>query len=176
MSELGFNSGLGFGGNGYFHMSDQNGTVIRRCYFPRSIKEIGSGYMYLTSGNLQIFYCGEIVDLNNFNADEKVKIYVPSEKYALFKEVLSEYFGGSLLKANVSYCLNYDGNNYYYIDYYESGEKILYIPPEPQRDGYSFGGWFKETNCVNQWNFNVDTLQITKEEQEVKLFAKWIAK
>ena len=125
VSELGFNSGLGFGGNGYFHMSDQNGTVIRRCYFPRSIKEIGSGYMYLTSGNLQIFYCGEIVDLNNFNADEKVKIYVPSEKYALFKEVLSEYFGGSLLKANVSYCLNYDGNNYYYIDYYESGEKIL---------------------------------------------------
>ena len=110
------------------------------------------------------------------NADEKVKIYVPSEKYALFKEVLSEYFGGSLLKANVSYCLNYDGNNYYYIDYYESGEKILYIPPEPQRDGYSFGGWFKETNCVNQWNFNVDTLQITKEEQEVKLYAKWIAK
>ena len=94
VSKLGFNSGLGFGGNGYFHMSDQNGTVIRRCYFPRSIKEIGSGYMYLTSGNLQIFYCGEIVDLNNFNADEKVKIYVPSEKYALFKEVLSEYFGG----------------------------------------------------------------------------------
>lgn len=176
VSKLGFNSGLGFGGNGYFHMSDQNGTVIRRCYFPHTIKEISSGYMYLTSGHLQIFYCGEIVDLNNFNADEKVKIYVPSEKYVLSKEVLSEYFGGSLLKANVSYCLNYDGNNYYYIDYYESGEKILYIPPEPQRDGYSFCGWFKETSCVNQWNFNVDTLQITEEEQEVKLYAKWIAK
>ena len=176
VSKLGFNSGLGFGGNGYFHMSYQNGTVIRRCYFPRSIKEIGSGYMYLTSGNLQIFYCGEIVDLNNFNADEKVKIYVPSEKYALFKEVLSEYFGGGLLKANVSYCLNYDGNNYYYIDYYECGEKIMYIPPEPQRDGYSFGGWFKESDCINEWNFSVDTLQIAEEEQDVKLYAKWIAK
>jgi hypothetical protein len=173
VSKLGFNSGLGFGGNGYFHMSDQNGTVIRRCYFPRSIKEIGSGYMYLTSGNLQIFYCGEIVDLNNFNADEKVKIYVPSEKYALFKEVLSEYFGGGLLKANVSYCLNYDGNNYYYIDYYECGEKIMYIPPEPQRDDYSFVGWFKEADCVNRWDFEVDALQITEEMQEIKLFAKW---
>ena len=52
----------------------------------------------------------------------------------------------------------------------------MYIPPEPQRDGYSFGGWFKETSCVNQWNFNVDTLQIAEEEQEVKLYAKWIAK
>lgn len=176
VSQIGFTSGMGFGGNGYFHMSDQNGTVIRRCYFPHSIKEIGSGYMYLTSGQLQIFYCGEIVDLNNFNAEGKVKIYVPSEKYALFKEVLSEkYFGGSLLKANVSYYLNYGENNYYYIDYYENGEKILYIPPEPQRDGYMFGGWFKEADCVNQWNFDVDTLQIT-EEQDVKLYAKWIAK
>ena len=87
VSELGFNSGLGFGGNGYFHMSDQNGTVIRRCYFPRSIKEIGSGYMYLTSGNLQIFYCGEIVDLNNFNADEKVK------NTSLFHIARKEYHG-----------------------------------------------------------------------------------
>ena len=173
VSKLGFNSGLGFGGNGYFHMSDQNGTVIRRCYFPRSIKEIGSGYMYLTSGNLQIFYCGEIVDLNNFNANEKVKIYVPSEKYALFKEVLSEYFRGSLLKANVSYYLNYAENNYYYIDYYECGEKIMYIPPEPQRDGYSFVGWFKESGCLNRWDFEVDALQITEEMQEIKLFAKW---
>ncbi len=176
VSKIGFASGLGFGGNGYFHMSDQNGTVIRRSYFPCTIKEICSGYMYLTSGDLQIFYCGEIVDLNNFNAEGKVKIYVPSEKYTLFKEVLSEYFGGSLLKANVSYCLNYDENNYYYIDYYENGEKICYIPPIPKRDGFSFGGWFKEPNCVNQWNFNVDTLQITEEEQEVKLYAKWIAK
>ena len=142
VSKIGFASGMGFGGNGYFHMSDQNGTVIRRCYFPRSIKEIGSGYMYLTSGNLQIFYCGEIVDLNNFNASEKVEIYVPSEKYSLFKEVLSEYFRGSLLKANVSYYLNYDEHNYYYIDYYENGEKVVYIPPAPQREGYSFGGWF----------------------------------
>lgn len=174
VTQLGFASGFGFGGNGYFYPRGPEGsTRIKRCYFPRSIKEIGSGYMYLTSGNLQIFYCGEIVDLNNFNADEKVKIYVPSEKYALFKEVLSEYFGGGLLKANVSYCLNYDGNSYYYIDYYENGEKILYIPPEPQRDGYSFVGWFKESGCLNRWDFEVDALQITEEMQEIKLFAKW---
>ena len=80
-----------------------------------------------------------------------------------------------MLKADVSYYLNYDENNYYYIDYYENGEKILYIPPEPQKDGYMFGGWFKEADCVNQWNFDVDTLQIT-EEQDIKLYAKWIAK
>ena len=58
---------------------------------------------------------------------------------------------------------------------YEKGEKILFVPPEPQRDGYLFGGWFKEADCINRWNFDFDTLQITDEEQEVKLYAKWIA-
>ena len=133
--------------------------------------------MYLVSGSLKLFYCGEIIDLGRFHPrDGDGDIYVPAEKYSLFEEVLSEYFNGSLLKANISYYLNYAENNYYYIDYYENGEKILYIPPEPQRDGYLFGGWFKEADCINQWNFDFDILQIEDEEQEVKLYAKWIAK
>ncbi len=177
VSKIGFASGLGFGGNGYFHMSDQNGTVIMRCYFPRTIKEISSDYMKF-AGNLKIFYCGEVIDLIGFDVEfRNVEIYVPAEKYDLFKNVLSEkYFRGSLLKANVSYNLNYDENNYYYIDYYENDEKILYIPPEPQRDGYSFGGWFKESDCINRWDFGTDTLQISEETQEIQLYAKWIVK
>ena len=38
---------------------------------------------------------------------------------------------------------------------------IEFIPPEPQREGYTFGGWYKEKECINEWNFEVD---ITKEE------------
>ena len=179
VSKLGFSSGLGFGGNGYFYTTDQKGgTRIRRCYFPHTIKKVRAGYMSLSGGwETKLFYCGEIIDMGYLDVDgRKIQIYVPVEKYGLFEDVLTEYFRGSLLKANVSYYLNYAENNYYYIDYYENGEKILYIPPEPQRDGYSFGGWFKEADCVNQWNFDFDTLQITDEEQEVKLYAKWIAK
>lgn len=177
VSKLGFASGLGFGGNGYFHKSDQNGTVIRRCYFPRTIKKVSNDYMKF-AGNLKIFYCGEVIDVECFDVEfRNVEIYVPAEKYDLFKNVLSEkYFRGSLLKANVSYHLNYDENNYYYIDYYENGEKICYIPPIPQRDGYSFGGWFKESDCINRWDFGTDTVQISEEAQEIQLYAKWITK
>ena len=32
VSKIGFSSGLGFGGNGYFHSSGESGTVIERCY------------------------------------------------------------------------------------------------------------------------------------------------
>ena len=178
VSKLGYSSGLGFGGNGYFHASGSEGsTKIRRCYFPHTIKKVMSGYMKLSSGwEIKLFYCGEIINIGNLDVQfGYIKIYVPIEKYTLFKGALSEYFSGNLLKANVSYYLNYAENNYYYIDYYEKGEKILYIPPEPQRDGYLFGGWFKEADCINRWNFDFDTLQITDEEQEVKLYAKWIA-
>lgn len=177
VSKIGFSSGLGFGGNGYLETFSENETTIERCYFPHSIKEVRNGYMSLTSGYLKIFYCGEVIDLGHFDAEQKaMEIYVPAEKYELFKNVLSEYYRGSLLKANVSYLLNYNENNYYYVDYYENGEKILYIPPIPQRKGYTFGGWFKEADCINQWNFDIHTLQLSDETQEIKLYAKWIVR
>ena len=176
VSKIGFSSGLGFGGNGYFHSSGESGTVIERCYFPRTIKEVSSDYMKL-AGNLKVFYCGEVIDVACLNTEHRAsEIYVPAEKYDLFKNVLSEqYFSGSLLKANVSYHLNYDENNYYYIDYYENGEKILYIPPIPVREGYTFEGWYKEIDCTNKWDFDNDVLQLTDETQEIKLYAKWIS-
>ena len=122
-----------------------------------------------------MFYCGEVTELWGLDdSGRDMEVYVPAEKYELFKEIQGKYFGGTLLKANVSYYLNYGENNYYYIDYYENGEKIIYIPPIPQRDGYTFGGWFKEAECINQWIFDTDTLQISEEIQEVKLYAKWI--
>ena len=175
VSKLGFNSGMGFGGNGYLTTVSSNGPNIQRCYFPHTITEVRHGYMKLSGEwDTKLFYCGEIIDLGALDSGRRIQIYVSTEKYALFEAVLSKYFSGSLLKANVSYYLNYDENNYYYIDYYENDEKILYMPPEPQRDGYSFGGWFKESDCVNQWNFDTDTLQITEEGQDVKLYAKWV--
>lgn len=186
VSKLGFASGLGFGGNGYFSASEngENRTIIKRCYFPHTIKEVSSDYMSLSGASLKIFYCGELIDLNCLDAQYRdTEIYVPAEKYDLFKNVLSEkYFGGSLLKANVSYHLNYNENNYYYIDYYENGEKILYIPPIPQRDGYTFAGWYKEEACINKCDFDIDVYEEQYDENgqlifnELKLYAKWVEK
>ena len=174
VSKLGFSTGMGFGGNGYLTTFKVGEPKIKRCYFPHTIKKIGSGYI---SSDLKMFYCGAVIDLIGLDVESRnVEIYVPAEKYELFEDVLSKrYFRGSLLKANVSYYLNYAENNYYYIDYYENGEKVVYIPPAPQREEYSFGGWFKESDCINEWDFSVDTVQLTEEVQEVKLYAKWVA-
>ncbi|MCI9031993.1 MAG: InlB B-repeat-containing protein [Clostridia bacterium] len=69
-----------------------------------------------------------------------------------------------------------------------------YIPKDPEREGYTFGGWFKEPECINEWDFEVDILPKEKKEekevhiigetlieevaiyQETILYAKWIQK
>jgi uncharacterized repeat protein (TIGR02543 family) len=52
----------------------------------------------------------------------------------------------------------------------KSGNAITDIPTSPNKDGYTFAGWYKEAECVNTWNFSSD-----KVTSNVTLFAKWTA-
>lgn len=118
--------------------------------------------------------------------------------YELFLDYLDEcknteylygYQGSSIynLLANVSFMYNYDNaedDGYYWVDSYDNG-LIKFIPPEPAREGYTFGGWFIEPECITPWDFGKDK---TKAEIEIKfkdiesynigditfLYAKWI--
>ena len=94
--------------------------------------------------------------------------------------------------ANVSYYLNYEdveGDGYYMIDDCDYGGLIDCAPQDPVRDGYTFGGWYKESECINRWNFENDTLpakmteikvtddgkeEVTTVYQETRLYAKWV--
>ena len=51
----------------------------------------------------------------------------------------------------------------------ETGNKII-EPTEPARTGYTFGGWYKETSCINAWDFENDTVS-----EPITLYAKWTA-
>ena len=90
-------------------------------------------------------------------------------------------------RANVSYFYNYnieENYGYYWIDDWDYGSKIEFIPPDPEREGYIFGGWYKEPECINEWDFETDVLPEERTEinedgeeeivyQETKLYAKW---
>ncbi len=88
-----------------------------------------------------------------------------------------------ICKANTAYMFNYadaPNDGYFFIQDFEYGETIEDTPYIPLRDGYIFGGWYKEVACINKWDFEKDTLPQTKynengEEvyQETKLYAKW---
>ena len=49
----------------------------------------------------------------------------------------------------------------------EHGGKVT-EPTAPTKEGYTFGGWYKESGCTSAWNFNTDTVTA-----DVTLYAKW---
>ena len=49
------------------------------------------------------------------------------------------------------------------------GEKVT-EPADPTRDGFDFGGWFKEAACTNAWDFDADAVK-----GATTLYAKWTA-
>jgi uncharacterized repeat protein (TIGR02543 family) len=149
-------------------------------------------YAQIGSENLRkIFFMSDVAVIHNaWMVGDGIQ-YCPNLEglfYISKKEYISanEYYELPFVKnpANLSYFYNYDNapnDNYYWIDNYAYGGKIEFIPPVPTRAGYTFGGWYKESECINKWNFEVDTLPnaIYGEDnfelyQETRLYAKWI--
>jgi len=47
------------------------------------------------------------------------------------------------------------------------GGKVT-MPPAMTKDGYIFGGWYKEADCINQWNFAYEQVS-----GNITLYARW---
>ena len=103
--------------------------------------------------------------------------------------ILSYYNYGSrqysIITANTSYMFNYKdspNNDYFFINNFESESLIEDTPYEPIREGYSFAAWYKEPECINEWDFEEDRLPKFEYDAdgyitnfvETKLYAKWI--
>lgn len=69
----------------------------------------------------------------------------------------------------------------YWADYVPYGTRITDIPENPTREGYTFGGWYRDMVCEHKWNFETDALPEVNYDkegnelyQETRLYAKWI--
>lgn len=161
-------------------------NMVEKVYFEAKIK-INPSSFYPTPPKLKkVMYPKE--ETKPYYLDKYgFSVYYPREVYNRLDEI-DKY---SREQANVSYYSNYEnGENYYWIDDCDYGSKIEFIPPEPIRVGYTFGGWYKETECINLWDFDNDTLPEEKTElkeiypngelaevpiyQETILYAKWL--
>ena len=54
--------------------------------------------------------------------------------------------------------------------YVISGKTISNRPADPTKAGYIFGGWFRESGLVNQWNFSTETVT-----EDITLYAKLVS-
>ena len=119
-------------------------------------------------------YRGQYVK-HNLNTEKEQIRRLPIYVYPS-KDFVEDSQDNLYVYANIIYYN--DNNTVYYIDYSDSG-KIEKLPEEPVREGYKFLGWYKEPDCINEWNFAEDNLnEIINLEYSVqfnvnKLYAKW---
>ena len=102
----------------------------------------------------------------------QVNYYVSPPAYDYIVENVKDY--GMIHKANTLYMLNYEdapNEGYFFVNNYTEGSLIQSAPYEPRREGHMFGGWYKEPECINAWDFETDVLI-----GETKLYAAWIKK
>ncbi len=67
---------------------------------------------------------------------------------------------------NVTYDLNYQGGSASVTS--AQWNSLLTAPGNPVRDGYMFGGWYKDQACTAAWNFSTDRVT-----SDMTLFALW---
>ncbi len=128
----------------------------------------------------KVNFNGEFKDLPNcVNQEiEKNGEYFPYTCYIYGDRIVKEWFEGEIYRpGNVVYFLN-EQEDIYYIDFCENITSDN-LPKDPKRDGYKFMGWYKEPECINEWDIKVDVLPEIKkigdiiEYEVVNLYAKW---
>lgn len=130
---------------------------LQKFFMPTEPIEMGRvlGTVGSIEDDIRIVYWG-----NSFGNRSLLDASNPIYGYNLYDEKY-EFLIQINLKfsiANVSYMYNYDNapnDGYYWVDSYDESI-ITFIPPEPTRDGYTFGGWYKDSECTDIWNFDTD--------------------
>lgn len=136
------------------------------CYlFDCGIKQfdgdiIVNANVYVLSSGYRNYESSEKID-GKYIAANNIQINVEFEKYYRFNlfcyeqanDIKYEAMGGNL---RTFHTIVRDGC-------------YLNLPQDPVRDGYNFVGWFKEEECLNEWNFDEDIV-----EEDITLYAKWI--
>lgn len=99
----------------------------------------------------------------------------------------NRYYSGKYRKeiklANLQFLYNYNespNEGYFWIDDIDNGEKVEVIPDTPEREGYTFGGWYMEEDCENKFDFNtvfnkpvLEKGDIYPDDYVTYLYAKW---
>ncbi len=95
------------------------------------------------------------------------KVFLPdgSGSYPLQTENLKVFIGGEV---TVSFEAN--GGSETASQSVELGQRIA-RPADPEREGYSFSGWYRDEDCTLLWDFENDTV-----EEEMTLYAGWTEK
>lgn len=100
--------------------------------------------------------------------EEKTNIYVIRAK-GVYDFVATSAAGKTASQTVTVYGIDFDSNggNEVADQIVVSGGKAT-VPETVTRTGYTFGGWYKESDCTNKWDFESDVVT-----ESITLYAKW---
>ena len=161
--------GIGVGGfRGYYGSLESD--VLEVLYLNKPLIYRGPD-LFVNCPNLQKIIClSKIEPDNNFNLDDIIKYDNVADYFNLVRFVDYEYISIPVyyysdldviktisnieLPGNIQY-LDSLSDELYYLDFYDGG-LIEDMPWTPVKEGYDFMGWYKEKECINKWDFDVD--------------------
>ena len=76
--------------------------------------------------------------------------------------------------ANIEYKYNYDtgtAQENYRIDLIKDKTETPYEFADPYREGYTFGGWYLEPECINEWYRSIDSL-LDEESGDIEFYTE----
>ena len=135
--------------------ADFSGASYKNLYIHSfiSVSNVRSGYgLYFTSCDNFKVYLGcnfSNTDLLFTNVKAFDRCFIPN----FYKNIEESNIISKYNSANVVYYLNYKADIKTFFCDDCDGTKVNVIPPDPYRDGYKFLGWYKEEDCVNQFDF-----------------------
>lgn len=151
---------------------------LKKLYVHDNIKSIVQEAFYFYP-QVEVMLCSNTLDIGL----DGLRVHLPGKPQKYNKAYVyrslyeSEGLEGSelLFPANVVFMNNYSdevNGGYYRLDNIAEGETIP-EPPAPEREGYEFGGWYTEPECVTAWDFGESPT--IGEDEEFRLYARWIA-
>lgn len=137
--------------------STENKKVLQGTLKDNNDKELAVAYF--NSGSAPSFSDAE---KNNMT----LKLYTDKE---MTKEAPSKFTEDVVLYGKYVCTVTYEVNGGSKIDAVTvDKDSKLTAPANPSKSGYSFGGWYKEKELKNKWDFNNDTVT-----ENMTLYAKW---
>ena len=178
---IGYDHGLIYGTDAVGKFRSEN---LQKFYFPHMLKEKTVSNVGISFYNGYVIYWNLIEDISGERVRAGTKGAIFGYNYIEEGHWIKDY--PNPLLAYVTYLYNYEdapNENYYWVDSYDESV-ITFIPPEPEREGFSFEGWYKESECLHEWDFSVDitgkeivldTNKTYDSYEGIYLYAKWIA-
>jgi len=183
------------------HITTFDSDILEKVYVVADIVDINTPFFAYCSNLKKVLIikqcdalCNMPMDNNKYTGNiyynlindiNYNKLYYPQFKssYEDYKNYICDLWETDRQPANVGFYMNISKdstNEGYWTDDLDN-EFITLIPPDPVREGYTFDGWCKESECINKWDFETDKVpakdyitESTYNYHETCLYAKWI--